>query len=225
MNGAVKMMVASGGAKAPSVQTVVFPMSADAGITNQHVDNNYGASTSLLGNGSVPLKALLRIDLSGIKSTSTIISASLKLYQAGSAAAVAFTINVYSISAANAGWVEGTKTGTAAAAGECCWAAKASDGANGVQTAWAGSVGLGTVTTDYEATLLGTVNGNRSDANGTEYAIALSSARIQGWFGVINTNYGLLIMGSNNYGLIASSNHATPAYRPTLTVTYLGFPL
>jgi hypothetical protein len=50
--------------------------------------------------------------------------------------------------------------------------------------------------------------------------MSLTAARVQGWFGATNTNYGLLLIPNNYVNGICSSDHATAAYRPKLTVDY-----
>jgi hypothetical protein len=125
------------------------------------------------------------------------------------------------VTLANAAWIEGAKFGELAGAGEPCWNALAADGAGGVLTAWAGAAGCATAGVDYEADLLGSVAGNRSNANGTEYALALTAARVRGWFGGTNTNYGLLLkLSAAAAGGIGASDNVTAAYRPKLVVDY-----
>lgn len=179
---------------------------------------NFGISPQ--GITSVVSRGLFFFDLSSISSSATCISAIFTLYQVNSGVAGAFTLTAYAIAAGNAGWIEGTKSGALAGAGEPCWNAKAADGAGGVTTAWAGTAGLNTATTDYLAAALGTVSGNHSDPNGTPYSMSLTASVVQGWFGAVNTNYGIIVRVGAVSGGIGLSDHATAAYRPKLVVDY-----
>jgi hypothetical protein len=179
---------------------------------------NYGSNVLLLDAG---YRGLIEFDLSGILSSNTCTASTLYLYHRVQGTAFAFTISAYSIAAANAAWIEGTQNAAQASSGEPCWGALAADGAGGVTTAWAGSAGLSTSGTDYEADALGSFSGDRADEAGAEYSTALTTSRVQGWFGAVNTNYGMVLTHtSGNNGSIASSDHATASYRPKLTVEY-----
>lgn len=178
---------------------------------------NYGTSNMVLGNSAA--SGLIEFDFSSIPSSATCSSAIISFYMVSSGAAQAFTVTLYSISAANAAWQEGTKNGALAGAGESCLNALAADGAGGVTTAWASGGVFGTAGTDYENIVLGSFSGNRSDANGTEYSTALTATRVQGWFGAVNTNYGLCLITAVG-GALGSSDHATAGWRPKLVVTY-----
>lgn len=191
----------------------------DAEIYGTNPTFNYGTYNRLIGATSIT-KGLIRFDLSSIPSGSICTSAVLYLYQMASGAANAWTVSIYSIAIGNTAWIEGTRNAVLALAGEPCWNALAADGAGGVLTPWAGSAGLSTAITDYEAIAIGSFNGNRSNPNGTEYSTALTAARVQGWFGATNMNYGALPVAPGNIGGIASSDHATADRRPKLVTTY-----
>jgi hypothetical protein len=203
--------------------TLVLQPDAAAGKDNFLYVNsgtfNYGAHAGLIP--GAPGVGIIGWDVSSILSTAACTAATMILtqyYQNGSTASM---VSVYSIAVPNAAWVEGTKGGLLAGANESCWNALAADGAGGVTTSWAGSVGLGTINTDYEPTVLGSFPYNSGDAIGTTYAIALLASRVSQWFGLINANYGLKIPVSGAaVGGLAASDHATPAYRPQLTVDY-----
>jgi hypothetical protein len=191
----------------------------DATGTPPRTERNYGNYPDLLLNTST--RALLEFDLSSIAAGSTCDSATLSVYQDTQGTNSAFTLTVYSVASGNAAWIEGTGNGSAyAASGEPCWESLAADGSGGVTTAWAGSNGLGTSGTDYEASALGTANGNRSDANGTEYALSLTTTRVDDWFGGDTANYGVLLVTSASLGGIGSAEHSTTGYRPKLVVEY-----
>lgn len=191
----------------------------DALIHSGDTTFNYGTGSSVYR--SFDTRGLLAFDCSSIPASATCVSALFEGTQALSDNRYSLSaIGIYSISSANADWVEGTRNGALALAGECCWAAKAADGAGGIQVAWAGSAGLGTSGVDYEAALLGSYEQEMHDPVGTIRSTYLTPTRVQGWFGPSNTNYGLLfrfIVSLMSHG-IASSNHATPAWRPKLTL-------
>jgi len=191
----------------------------DTQITSASPTFNNGVNTTLIGSNVT--RGLLEFDLSSIPSTAVCDNATLYLYQSNSGVAGAFTITVRSIAAGNTAWVEGTSNNVQALAGHPCWNALAANGSGGVTTAWAGSAGLATATTDYETPNIGvTISGDRSNANGTEYSSVLTPARVQGWFGASNSNHGLILQPSATVGGIASSDNATAAWRPKLVVNY-----
>lgn len=176
---------------------------------------NYGARATLVS--GVATKGLFQFDLGIIQPNTFCDRATVYFCQAASGVASAWTITVYSIAVGNNGWPEGTKDTLAGGAGDSCWNFRDQGGAG---TPWAGSAGLSTVNTDYEAAALGNFSGNRSDANGTEYSTTLTATRVRGWFGTGNTNYGMVLIASANTGALASSDHGTAGWRPKLTVEY-----
>lgn len=203
--------------------TIAVGPSADLYISSNSPTNNTGARTYWFMTSPYP--ALLRFDLSGVAATNSAASATLEFYKSsGPGANADRTITAYSIAAANGDWIEGTKDNALAGSGEPCWNAKAADGSGGVTTAWAGSAGLATAGTDYENTALGTVTVNAVDAESTKYTLTFNAAglaRLSGWFGASNTNYGLLLLidGANANYHTKESTQAS-AYKPILTVNY-----
>lgn len=182
---------------------------------------NYGTAIYLYTPAGVSQRALLAFDVASIPSTAVCNSATVTITRSPQSDVYVYTQTIYSIAAANAAWVEGTKNGATAGAGESCWNALAADGAGGVTTAWAGSAGLSTAGTDYEIGAIGLYTGNRNDAAGTQYTASLNIDRVAAWFGTPNSNYGMLFIPSGvGAGISASSDHATAAYRPKLTVEY-----
>lgn len=188
----------------------------DTHIASTAPTNNRGVYGTLMNT----MPGIIKFDLSSIPSSATCVSAVMTPYQVSSGPAGASSCTVYSIAVGNADWIEGTKANTLAGAGEPCWNARQADGAGGVLAPWAGSAGLSTAGTDYEAAAMGSVAFDRSDPDGTPYAITLNAVRVQGWFGVISTNYGMKLVPTGNVGGLGSSDHATAAYRPSLSVTY-----
>lgn len=195
--------------------TQVFQCSKDNNFNSAFTNRNHGISAVLFAAGGLQ-RAILFFDVSSIAAGKTCNSAVLKLYKTGTGAASARTITVYSIAVGNSGWPEGTKDNAVGGAGDSCHLYK--DQTPGSEVAWAGSVGMGTSGTDYEVPALGSIGANYGDPIGTEYQIALTAARIQGWFGATNTNYGLLVVLSSAFNGVGSRHHATVGYRPTLTI-------
>jgi len=196
---------------------------ADTAFYSAIPTRNYGASATLFVNPN----PIFRFILSSIPAGSICNSGTLKLYQADTLSRTgSATATLYKITDANGDWIEGTQVGRTAGAGEPCYNAKEADGAGGVTTAWAGSVGLGTAGTDYVNTSLGTCSINYTASLGDEYSLTFTSAGLtvlEDWFGYA-TNNGLLFKVTSGIagwcGSICSSEHATEAYRPVLSVTY-----
>jgi hypothetical protein len=166
----------------------------------------------------------MRFDLSGLSEDDECVQATLYLYHSYSAeGGDEITATAYSVSEANGDWIEGVGNIAIALEGEPCWNAKEADGEEGVQTAWAGSAGMASSGTDYEATALGSTQIDPGDAIGTEYQIELSPTRIQGWLGATNTNYGIVVFNTNGNGgpHLGSAEHTTTGYRPKLVVRYV----
>jgi hypothetical protein len=170
-----------------------------------------------------PQHALMEFDLSTLPSNAVILRATLFLYNSygpgdGGGSPIS---TVYSLSAANDGWIEGTKNIGLPSAGEPFWNAKASNASGGVQIPWAGSAGASTPGIDYEVEAMGSFSWTpRVDVLGKEYAIDLSAGRVQSWVGSNHRNYGIIIITTNGSGHVASSEHMTTAFRPKLVLQY-----
>lgn len=162
---------------------------------------------------------LQRFILSAIPAGATCISAVAHYVKASSVPNGTVNVTLYRISDANGDWVEGPTYGGLAAAGEPCWNAKAADGAGGVQTAWAGSAGLGTSGTDYDATPIGSFVIPANATAGDEYTAELDPAVVEGWFGQ-STNNGILMKADAAAEYIGSAEHETTGFRPWLVVIY-----
>jgi hypothetical protein len=193
----------------------------DTAISGVVPTRNGGASTSFIGRPSDRRVGLIEFDLSAIPASAGCTSATLYLYQTQVDVNLPGTTSIYSIASGNAAWIEGVGTLAGnALAGEPCYNALEADGAGGVTTAWAGSAGLSTADTDYESPAIGSAATNRADAVGTEYSFALTAARVQGWFGATNTNYGIMVHADASSPYFGMSDHATASYRPKLVVDY-----
>lgn len=185
-------------------------------------DRNFGAhNRGYTGNQTARImKELQRVDFSGLTSSWTVTAASLHLYDTDWANRSAdCTINVYEIASANGDWVVGTAN-NAAQTGSSCWSYKAYDATT--PTNWAGSAGLGTATTDYINTSLGSavftdgVSGYRTITfNSTGEGV------VEGWLGdATNDGFLLLGSGSDNNWTEWESSQGTDGNRPYLSVTY-----
>lgn len=190
---------------------------------------NYGASASLYlgkttaGGNPVESKALLRFDITSLAGKFDSINSVTLTMTFVTQTPVNTTnigLNLYQISGANSGWVEGTANGVAEA-GSSSWNRMVYSGTN-----WAGSDGLSTSGTDYVATVIdGTKSISSPGSSGTQYSWTLPSSLIVDWIG--GTNTGLLFASSNwgdmisgDYFRFASSGYSTASYRPTLTINY-----
>lgn len=217
------------------LSTAVFPVIIDpdfTGATGAGADTiieftdfdetyNNGAGTILDNQQG---KLLLRFDLSSISTGTDCTAVSLsfkKTNAAGTARTRVWQCN--SIADADGDWIEGTKNGALAGAGEPCWNAKEADGSGGVTTAWGG--GAGAPSLDLGDIDIGdTWVMKREDAVDTVYTYTFSAfgiSTVEGWCGEA-TNNGMVLIPISYYGGVefGSSEHTTAGYRPVLTVTY-----
>jgi hypothetical protein len=197
-----------------------------------HDDQNYGGyvyfDINEAANGG-PQRGLIRFDLSSMAGHyQSITSATLTLYaQPQGSGTGDFTISVYQITSANAGWGEGTGHGSTATTGEATWNNK-----NAPDGSWAGSAGLSTAGTDYVNTVLGSAEYRYDDpqktALGAPLTITLSATLIQDWIEHPGQNAGLLLKSNGtlttNTGRIKGSEDSTAEYRPTLVINYAPVP-
>jgi hypothetical protein len=192
-------------------------------ISGGNSSNNFGSLITFL-RPNVTCSGIIEFDASSIPGSHTCDSAILSLYQDTAGSSATFTLNIYSISIGNEDWIEGVNGWAQALVDEPCWDARQADGAGGVKTAWSGSAGLSTVVVDYEATLLGTMTGERDAAPGTEFLCTFNTpgkSRITDWFDSPNTNYGLKIAQNiSTPERISSSENATAANRPKLVIEH-----
>lgn len=153
---------------------------------------------------------VIEFDCSGIPGGSTCDSAVLSLWSEDIRDTLSF--DIYSLHANVHDWTEGGS----------CW-----DNYKAL-TAWPGSGGASTPGTDYEADASPPSIAYPASAADTEAQADLTSgnnltaARIAGWFGAGNTNYGLLIgvTGATSVRDWHSSDATTAGYRPKLTIEY-----
>lgn len=184
-------------------------------VNGGSADQNFGVNT-LLSNGlagTLLRRGLVQFNLSALSGTVT--AATLSLYNTDNVGTTASgTLQVHRILAGNAGWVEGT-VNAAIEVGSSCWNKKVYNTTN-----WAGSAGLGTSNTDYSATQM--AQANWADGVAEALSLALNASE----FSLMRANNAGFRLSATDEATagkaayIASSDHATAAYRPTLTVTY-----
>lgn len=201
-------------------------------------DLNQGGSGSITvgNNAGAPCKSLLWFDLSSLAAGTTVNSAALRLTMTANTGTdadptISTTAHVYPIFASNAGWGEGTKTGSpwppTATAGESSW-----QYAQFNTVPWKNSVGTGTYQglgnpgDGYSATSIGEVpvfgHGESYETYVTNYTqtVTLNAAAIQNWIDNPAQNAGLLIEANvtNVRWDFYSRETANTAYQPMLTL-------
>jgi hypothetical protein len=207
--------------------------------------NAGGAPDMYVGywSGAKEESALLRFDVSPLSSVPDlqVNSVTLKLFISHVDDWTASIVDeepvvseVHAVSAANAGWVQGTKIFTGAADGESAWDFRAKH--TPTSTNWAGSAGLRTPTTDYDPTVLASQTFLASPALNTEIDYTFSgtpgqlTSLITGWMAA---NGGLFMFDRPEGGHTALSTErlgfhtmeaTTAGYRPQLVVDYVSTP-
>lgn len=148
-------------------------------------------------------RLLMKFDISDIGSANICSSAILSLYTGTASNMHGKTYTAYSILSVNSGWNE-----------NATWNTK--DGSN----SWAGSAGCNTSGTDFNGTAIGSCVMNDTWQYANQFS--LDPSVITTWFGVSNSNYGILIKHSNlNSGVLYSSDETTyTTKRPKLVVDY-----
>lgn len=217
------------GAAIPELGIGSYSGTEDTTLISGVPNGNYGSGISIyVGNNSGERKTLLRFDVSALAGqAASIESVTLTMFQilqSGSNNGVAIDVNLYQISSANEGWVEGTVNG-AFQTGSSSWNYQVSQTAT-----WAGSEGLSTPGTDYVASAIdGTKVITAKTGSGATYHWDLPVSLIQSWIDGENT--GLLFaaadfgdLSDKDYFRFASSEHTTLASRPMLTINYTPIP-
>jgi len=168
-------------------------------------------------------RGLIRLDLSGIGAGATCSAAVFSFYDRNPWYRYEDdTKKLYAIAAANGDWVEGTEDGNPQA-GSSCWNHKAYDAES--PTSWAGSAGCSTAGTDYVDTELASALFEDGYAGWVDMTMnADGRSWLESAFGEASPN-GLIFVGTSGEGdgpntEVYSSEYATPATRPKLTVTY-----
>ena len=197
------------------VVTLTLQPDATAGVdTDLNLSSpgsNYGTATDMMAYTTVVgpnvfSTILIKFDLSSIPSGANIRKVTLSLY-AFSTMGGAGTVNVYRILAANNSWTEAGAT----------WQHQVGT------TNWAGGHnGCNVADTDYDSTVMGSFAVTTGEVTGTVYNISLSIAQFKL---MLATNRGMMLfspLGITPLGmaLFCTSDHATAAYHPKLTVVY-----
>jgi hypothetical protein len=185
----------------------------DTSILGFFPSNNFGISTTFqVGTtGFQPIKSLLQFDLSSLPSNAIISSAVLTLVCTNVGNATSMAVQVRR---ALTDWFEGNSVSGTTTINGSTWNLRNHIGS--VQ--WGSNTPGGLEGTDYSATAAATVNVTSA---GT-YNFDLTSEVVAMASGLV-TNRGWWIFGSlvdNNFKTFASSDNATPANRPKLTITY-----
>lgn len=202
---------------------------SDAQIGNSgSADFNFGGSTGFDAYQFSYFHdfALIRFDLSSLKGkAATVTSAELLLTQAPTSVnGGRFPFELHAISAANAGWVQGTSKGAVETDGAATYNNKASFGPGSESNVpWAGGEGLGDGTNGgYDPAVLGKGMYDYSKGNQV-IRIPLEAGAVQKWIDGDNAGMILIVPNTGNSDKEASffsSEDATAANRPALVITY-----
>ncbi|XXY46396.1 DNRLRE domain-containing protein [Sorangium sp. So ce269] len=181
-----------------SLPSSSYAGSTDATIKQGAATTNFGAATTCEADGDdgsgVDKSCLLKWTLSGIPAGSTVQSASITLQATDGSS------NTYSLYEVKRSWSESAVT----------W-----NNATGTTT-WATAGALGA--TD-RGSLVGSVTGSAGSKTITLNAAGV--ALVQAWVNGTSNNGIIVASSSNTNGIdFASSEHATVAQRPKLTITY-----
>lgn len=171
-------------------------------MINVSDESYHGADTTLTLNTNQ--RILIRFDISDIPAIATCTSATMSLYSYLTSAMTGDTWTAYSVLSANSSWDESATWDTI-------------DGS----TSWAGSSGCSTSGTDYNGTAIGSCVMNETWLTNNQFT--LTPSVVKTWFGISNTNYGMVLFtdAPSNTGFVYSSDETTyTSYRPKLVVDY-----
>lgn len=170
--------------------------------------DNKGTDVTLVLGIVTSRAALIEFDVSSVDASATASSATLSLWSQVSNTTI--TYSAYSLASGVSTWTELGST----------WDDyKAS-------TAWPGSAGAQTSGTDYEADTSPPTGAFPNSSIDTEYTYDLSTGnnlnltRVEGWFGVTNTNYGIKLGHGSSARAHHSSDATTAGFRPKLVIVY-----
>ena len=190
----------------------------DSSLSDSNPANNYGTSSvfqnGTLGNWCI----IMRWDLTSIPVLAIPSIATFSIVNTVSRSSNRGPVNIYQLAAANADFPEGTKDNALAVAGDCSWNLKNASGIT-----WAGSAGCMTATTDYINTILGAWNYIANSPAGTTMTTTLNATGLVAIKSSFGSTFSFLgrDQGTAIFNVLsATSDHATAAYRPLLTVTY-----
>jgi hypothetical protein len=168
----------------------------------------YGTEEDIvLSSGATPKKGLLRfeVDSSIVPSDQKVLSAKLRIVPNGTYESDTYTI--YLVSDANADWVEG----------DASWNYKETSGS----TAWAGSEGLSTSTTDYDPEPLGSVTTATVEGEAVEIEFnAKGKGVIKNKWVEEGVNGGLIIVNGNANEKSFKSKNSGQGNAPSLEIRF-----
>ncbi len=186
--------------------TFILQPDASAGkdnFTNKDFPNTSQGSENFLRMRSNYDISLLKFDLSTLPSSGNVIASHVYTWAVNTIAPTS-TITVRRILAANATWSELSTWNYRVPSTE----------------AWAGAVGCTLSGTDFSATVMGSWVMTNGDLLGTAYSASLNLAEFALLWATNNGFVFVVTAGGGNTVWVCSSDHATPAYRPMLTVDY-----
>lgn len=192
-------------------------------LDNGDPDGNYGAHTKGyfgdLSSNTRHFREVQRFDLSSIPAGRTCMTATLYLWDTNWGNHLnSTTLDIYEIASANSTWVAGTANASPQA-GSCCWNKKIYN-----TTAWAGSAGLNTATTDYVNTSLGTLTFPDHSGFSGYRAVPINSSGLSylaSLFGGTGGAGWLLVgSGSGDTAVEYESHNGTDGHRPYLAIGY-----
>ena len=164
---------------------------------------NYGADTTIYLKGGGKDNGLMKFDLAAIPPGALIQSAQLGVYTTNASSGPSDSLTLYRVTRQ---WTEGSGSGSATADG-ATW--NATDGT----LAWSTAGGDYDASTGVSTAFAGTVGWSNFDL----------AALVSDWAAGTVPNYGMLLVPSAGVvnATISSSDNATVAQRPVLTVTFL----
>jgi len=172
----------------------------DTYMRNDFPHNNFGTATSLrigLTTGSTIYRSLIRdFNISSIEAGDTIVSAKLQVYVTDAYGESNLSIKAYRVTSE---WIES----------QASWNNRTS------------AVLWFTLGGDYNSNEIDTVN--FTNQSGTYYNISVLDT-VKGWLNGSYENYGIILIApdaeAGNYTYLASSDHATVAYRPKFIIDH-----
>lgn len=204
-------------------QTAVdLPAVADNTMYSESTNSNGVGPNFFLGktNSGNIRRALIKFDVSGIPSGSTITSVIMTL-SCTQAAGGSTNVTLHRVTA---DWGEGTSNaggsggnGTGSTNNDATWACSFADGAGGCNTAWTTSGG------DYSGITSATTAVNAA-SNTYDWNDAQMVTDVQAWVDGTSSNYGWVILGDETTNQTAkrmgSRENGTPADRPKCHIEY-----
>lgn len=169
---------------------------------------NYGTSTTLVTTGGSPTRrSFVQFDLSGIPANSHIVSATLTLTNIASSGSPSTTVNRITSE-----WFEGSQNGAAPSGGQdgSTWNLRNANGSVAYNAGAGGDIGTQIATRSSGSFVAGGAN----DFDVTDEVQNIVDGTIT------NNGWSIITSGTVFAFTWASSDHATAASRPKLTITY-----